>query len=77
MSIKTGVPTESETIENYQHGQDEETLRAIRRNIETLKREKALGTRIDAASIEDLEDEFRKLTASLQKTPKLDSRSDI
>ena len=57
----------TETIDNFHSGQDKELLRIIRRNIETLKREKALGTRIDARSIEDLEAEYRKLAAKLRQ----------
>ena len=64
-AIRRAVP--DEILENHQSDNDEQVLLMIERNIEILKREARLGVTPNKASIQELEEQHRKLVAARKR----------
>jgi hypothetical protein len=67
MNKPPGPDPDNNEHQQYLSEYDDALLQLLGRNIENLKREVALGTRVDAASIRDLEEQYRKLSADINR----------
>ena len=60
-------PVPDDILDNHESDNDDQVLLMIERNIAILKREASLGATVNKTSIQELEEQHRKLVAARKR----------